>query len=70
MAFDGIPTHFYTSKSAATAAENNNTKLILTWLHHGILFNNNTKKHEVKVAFCQKYWCSEVLKMHLAVHHH
>ena len=30
-------------KLEATAAENDNTKLILTFLH-GILFNNNTKK--------------------------
>ena len=58
-------------KLEATAAENDNTKLILTCLH-GVLFNNNTKKRklDVKVPFCQEYWCSEVLKMHLVAHRH
>ena len=59
MVFDEIPTHFLPQNWQQTAAEIDNTKLILTWLY-GVLFNNNTKKkHDVKVTFCQKYWCSE-----------
>ena len=71
MVPDEIPTHFTTRNWQQTATEIDNTKLLITWLH-GILFNNNTKKkkHDVKVTFCQKCWCSEILKMYLAVHHH
>ena len=43
MVFDEIPTHFLPQNRQQTAAEIDNTKLILTWLY-GVLFNNNGKK--------------------------
>ena len=58
MVSDEISPHFIPRNWQQTVAEIDNTKLILTWLY-GVLSTTIQKKHDVKVTFCQKYWCSE-----------